>query len=555
MWLDFGSFVVLLVLLFYVFVMSHLTPLHKVYLIFHSFMMQWPLAQFALKTTDQPEFQLFYASVSAVSVSFQCAAWLMFTFFLTGQSYLLTRSRIAIIAAPAILTAVLAFISPLRKALLPFASPLEGGMDSPFFWLLAAQLGVSFLLSISIMYRMPRAGGASPHHRKLTVMAVNGMLLLVLFVVFDLFVNLVWDDRLPDMPGLMSPGLALAGSYFVFAIRRQGIFDIVKVAQHNIIQSLSAGVMVLDDDNVVIETNKMLKGFNLFRIGDRFDMSVFLKGADAQPEQISDFLRKYGKRTKQAQLEFKLREETGTRYIQMNVSPVFKGRKSVIGRVIMFQDITEIRSLVEQKKLQNETLQNRNRELIKIQDELFRANQKLEQMATTDSLTGCYNRRFLMQQLEYEMLTNARYNVPFAIFLFDIDWFKTINDTFGHLAGDEVIKGTAAAVRRCLRRSDLLARIGGEEFTVYLPHTTGPQAEKLAEKVKAAVERSHLALSPEGRPVRITISMGVVSVAAGSMNSIPEPKVYLQELFAEADAALYEAKHRGRNCIVSRKRV
>ncbi|AJY77767.1 diguanylate cyclase [Paenibacillus beijingensis] len=551
-WLDFGLFVFLSGLFFYVFAFSHLRTLHKVYLIFHSFMMLWPLSQFALKTTDRPEFQSFYASVSILSISFQSAAWLIFTFLLTGQSYLITRMRILFIIAPALIIAALV-LGPMQSVTQPFVNPSARLMYSPILWLLSLQLLVVCAFSISLMYRVLRAG-ASPRHRKLIVMALKGLVLLVLFILSDFLVNVAWDNGLPDVPGITSVGLAIAGSYFVFAIQRQGVFDIVQVAQHNVIQSMSAGVMVLDEYNVVVESNKMLKGYHAARIGDKFDMAAFLKRVEVKPGESFEFLRKYGKRKPgQIQLEFKLKEDNQVRYIQMNVSPVVTSRKTMIGRVVTFQDISEIRSLVEQKHRQNETLQIRNRELIIIQDELYRANQMLEQLAITDSLTGCYNRRFLMQQLEHEMLTNARYKVPFAIFLFDIDWFKSINDTFGHLMGDEVIKGTAAAVRNCLRRSDLLARYGGEEFTVYLPHTASEQAVKLAEKVKAAVERNYFASSSDGSPVRITISMGVLTVDPDRMMNIQEPKAYLQELFAQADAALYEAKRSGRNCIVSRK--
>nr|WP_052475986.1 GGDEF domain-containing protein [Cohnella kolymensis] len=100
----------------------------------------------------------------------------------------------------------------------------------------------------------------------------------------------------------------------------------------------------------------------------------------------------------------------------------------------------------------NEALHERNMELIAIQDELFRVNQKLEQMAITDGLTGCFNRRYLMQQLEHEVLLNMRYRIPYSILLFDIDHFKQINDHYGHLVGDEVIRSTVNIVRDTLRR-------------------------------------------------------------------------------------------------------
>jgi diguanylate cyclase (GGDEF)-like protein len=172
-------------------------------------------------------------------------------------------------------------------------------------------------------------------------------------------------------------------------------------------------------------------------------------------------------------------------------------------------------------------------------------------MAITDSLTGCYNRRYLMQQLEHEIMTNIRYNIPFAIFLFDIDLFKSINDIYGHLVGDEVIKHVADTVRRCLRRTDIVARYGGEEFTVYLPHTNRAQAMMLAERVRQAVSSAEVKAGADGRTVQVTISMGVLAVEESDPNKIDDPKEYLRELFSKADAALYKAKNGGRNRIVA----
>jgi len=186
-----------------------------------------------------------------------------------------------------------------------------------------------------------------------------------------------------------------------------------------------------------------------------------------------------------------------------------------------------------------------------MQAELYAMNQQLERMAITDSLTGCYNRRYLMQQLEHEIMTNIRYNIPFAIFLFDIDLFKSINDVYGHLVGDEVIKNTADTVRRVLRRTDIVARYGGEEFTVYLPHTNRAQALMLAERIREAVSASEISTGKDGQTIRVTISMGVLAVEDSDPSRLDDVKEYLRELFAKADAALYQAKNGGRNRIVA----
>jgi diguanylate cyclase (GGDEF)-like protein len=156
-----------------------------------------------------------------------------------------------------------------------------------------------------------------------------------------------------------------------------------------------------------------------------------------------------------------------------------------------------------------------------------------------------------MLQLEHEVMTNLRYHIPFAIFLFDIDLFKSVNDTYGHLVGDEVIRRTAEIVRGALRRTDILARYGGEEFAVYLPHTNQEQAEILAQRIRTAVEDNEIAAGKEKNSVSITISIGVLAVEAQHVEEVDDAKIYLRGLFAKADAALYEAKKGGRNRIVN----
>lgn len=233
--------------------------------------------------------------------------------------------------------------------------------------------------------------------------------------------------------------------------------------------------------------------------------------------------------------------------MSIQISPVLDNRKTLLGKIITFHDVSELRKLVVEMNRKNEVLHERNLELITIQDELFRANQKLEQMAITDGLTGCFNRRYLLQQLEHEVLLNMRYQIPFSIFLFDIDHFKQINDKHGHLVGDEVLRSTAETVRSLLRRTDILARYGGEEFTVYLPHTNREQAELLAERIMLAVGENEVQAGSD--KVSVTISMGVLTESSESLK-FNDPKEYLREVFASADAALYKAKDEGRNRVV-----
>jgi diguanylate cyclase (GGDEF)-like protein len=171
-----------------------------------------------------------------------------------------------------------------------------------------------------------------------------------------------------------------------------------------------------------------------------------------------------------------------------------------------------------------------------------RADRETHEFATTDSLTGVYNRR-TFKELSDPLLSRARRTrSPVALLMLDIDHFKLVNDTHGHLAGDEVLAGFAGLVRNCLRKEDLLARYGGEEFVVLLPGATQAAAAGLAERIREQVAETRLHAGHDD--VRVTVSVGV---AGESGEELPS----LDGMLARADVALYAAKAAGRNRVVS----
>ncbi len=235
------------------------------------------------------------------------------------------------------------------------------------------------------------------------------------------------------------------------------------------------------------------------------------------------------------------------RHVLMRIHPIIE-RGQVLGRMITFQDITDWRSMVEELNSKNRDLSARNKELTIIQEELYSANKKLELMATTDSLTGCYNRRYLLQMMEYQISVDNRYRVPFSIILLDIDFFKRTNDTYGHQIGDQVLKQTAEVIAKRLRKTDIFARYGGEEFAIFLPHTKHECAMMLAEELRSLVESN--AIRTERGEITVTISVGIAS-SDEEDTFIEDVNEYIVEMIAKADAALYRAKHLGRNQIAA----
>jgi diguanylate cyclase (GGDEF)-like protein len=176
-------------------------------------------------------------------------------------------------------------------------------------------------------------------------------------------------------------------------------------------------------------------------------------------------------------------------------------------------------------------------------DEAFQ--QRMYEAALRDGLTKAYNRKYLNDRLPTEVTFARRHRVDLTLLIVDIDHFKRVNDTLGHLAGDAVLSAVAGVLQGALRSEDVLTRYGGEEFAVLCRDTSPEQAVVIAERLRVGVESAPIAF--DGKSVPVTISAGVGSRSLGA--DTPE------ELVAMADQALYEAKRSGRNRVCVGKRA
>ncbi|OGI37094.1 MAG: hypothetical protein A2V91_07055 [Candidatus Muproteobacteria bacterium RBG_16_64_10] len=174
----------------------------------------------------------------------------------------------------------------------------------------------------------------------------------------------------------------------------------------------------------------------------------------------------------------------------------------------------------------------------RVGQQLERNERRLEELATHDGLTGLYNHRTFYRLLEDELARAKRFNRPVSLLLLDIDHFKRVNDTHGHLAGDAVLKGLSALLSRQSRAIDRVCRYGGEEITIILPETGADAAANIAERLRAAAEKETFDIG-DGRTVGITVSIGVATY--------PQQVDALEKLVTAADTAMYVAKQGGRN--------
>lgn len=165
------------------------------------------------------------------------------------------------------------------------------------------------------------------------------------------------------------------------------------------------------------------------------------------------------------------------------------------------------------------------------------AHELLENLSQEDYLTGVYNRRHLEQTAAKDFSLSRRHDFPVSIMIMDLDHFKQINDTHGHLVGDQVLIELTQCVYEIIRQTDIFGRYGGEEFVLFMPHTALEDALMLAERIRQAVADRQF--ESETSPLNVTVSLGVAAMT---------PKTNtLEDLILNADLALYRAKEQGRN--------
>ncbi len=165
---------------------------------------------------------------------------------------------------------------------------------------------------------------------------------------------------------------------------------------------------------------------------------------------------------------------------------------------------------------------------------------RTEELSIIDELTDSYNYRYFVQKLQEEKKRAVRYNLPLSVIMIDIDWFKKLNDGYGHEAGNVVLRELAGVIRECIRDVDIFARYGGEEFVVILPQTPLAEARQIGERIRSQVESTIMNTGSTGT-VKITVSVGV--------SSYPENGKSEEELVTVADQALYQAKGSGKNLV------
>jgi len=302
--------------------------------------------------------------------------------------------------------------------------------------------------------------------------------------------------------------LSLAAPLFSIFLFRFRFFDLIPIARGLVFETMDDPVIVLDTENLIMDWNLQASAFFAW------ETDKHPQGCPAE-EVFSGIepLRNQLKSGAGSKVEIVLGEGDACRHFRSRLLPIHSRSGSIIGKALILQDIT-----LEKERMD-----------------------RLQYMASTDALTGIYNRWMFLEICGHELKRNRRNKTAVSMLMIDLDHFKRVNDTYGHSAGDLVLREVARCLRENLRSSDILARYGGEEFVVFLPETGREGALTIAGKYCRTI--GCLEISFQGRILSVTASIGVSTSPDSESES-------LESLLDRADKALYAAKKGGRNCLM-----
>lgn len=326
---------------------------------------------------------------------------------------------------------------------------------------------------------------------------------------------------------LTPAAFGISGILFAFAILRARFMDLIPVARSALIENMSDGVLMLDAKNRVVDYNSAMKTF----LGDE---PASLLGRHVT-ELLGEWFEYSHSLTSDSPSQIELRiPNDPSRYLDLRVTPLYDAYRQVSGRLFVFRDVTE-RKDVEKK------LRHANRRL---QDQLIEIGilqSQLREQAIRDPLTDLFNRRYLEETLDREIARAAREKYPICVVMIDIDHFKQVNDTYGHEAGDAMLKSVAGLLAANSRRGDFACRYGGEEFLLVMPNIHMAVAYARTETLRASLNA--LQVQYGNYVLSATFSMGIACFPAHGENR--------ESLLRAVDKAMYAAKEAGRDHIRS----
>lgn len=434
----------------------------------------------------------------AVRLQFTSISLLPVTIFLFGRSYirrLVPRKSLALLLAVPAATNIIVWFFSIPNIFFQ-TSVLEAGRNTlslsfgPWFFFIHTPYSY-FLIIITIVMLI----SSFSHMQRIYRMQ---MFLLVGAFILPFLINIYYVIILPQIPqyNFTTAVFSISGVLLVWGLYKYEFMNLRPAARHFIIELIQDGVIVIDENRRIVDINPSAQTL-----------------CETAENLTGRYLKDIPLTKLREELESRLKDrhhmtivEEGERVLDLRTYPMQHPSGEEFGTIITVRDISE-------------------------QHALF---MEVQELASMDSLTGLFNRRKLLEQLEQALQKSG----SLALILFDIDNFKEINDTLGHRAGDIVLKSLAD---RCssLKEDGIIGRLGGDEFALGLPGASAERAVELAERIRISIEQMSIPI-PSGT-VSTTVSIGV------SQTRLLTDQLDIEELFASADRAMYRAKTSGRN--------
>ena len=465
----------------------------------------WTLSYALELASPTLEGKIFWAKMKYFGSTTGPVLWLVFSLYYTNHKDRLTMPLKILLGFFILFTVGVVFTNDFHhwywtKIFLLPGFPETQSEHGFYFWVYAAGIYLLILASVLIYINYYRT--VPVYFRRQSILLVLGTFLPLGIRILEDFVG--WDP-FPKVDNIIL-FLLISALFYAVALFRFSALEIVPIAHSSVVQNINSGIIVLDALGRVVELNPFVQK---------------LLGAESRTfigKPLNEILNDGPKINYSPHMLIQVEEEVSfvrngaSEYFIVQIAPIRDERKNLIGHVISLVDITERKY----------------------------AEMELERLARTDMLTAITNRRHFFELAESQFALAQRYDHQLAIMMLDVDHFKSINDRYGHLAGDSVLQSVAQKCQSHMRNTDIFARYGGEEFIGLLPEQTEAGAVELAERIRRMLEQAEVKY--EAQSLKVTASFGLALIQK-------ESGLTLEQMIDRADQALYQSKRAGRNCI------
>lgn len=460
------------------------------------------VATYAMELTSTGIGQvLFWNRVQYLVIPFIAPGWVLLAIHYTGRERDLNWFSLALLFLIPFITLIIRWTPSLAHLIYASTSVSKLGTLSileigrgPWYMVAAAHITSSAIVACGLFVGALRQRKATKRDVPLLLFAA----LLPLVSVWLLVSNLS-PSGLDTTPITLTVGLVL----FFLVFFKYRFLDLVPLARDKVFTWSKAGLLIVDSQHRIADFNIAAQA-----IFPELAQGSTGRRIDNVLHSRSEFIELLKSKADGPTSVFNDGELSG--HFEVKMAQIYDRLGSQIGLLVTLTDVTE-------------------------QVEMFR---RLEHAASMDETSGIANRRHAMGQIQQVFEAAVDTLAPVSLLMVDLDLFKQVNDQFGHPAGDIVLRDVATLCSRLIRSVDIIGRYGGDEFVIALPGVSAAEAQKVAERIRAAVEQS--TFHHEGREIRLTVSIGLITATLG-------PDAGLDALLMGADQALYTSKANGRN--------